>query len=308
MNPVIVYLSRSNERDIKNLKRSLNFLDVNFNNQFNYPVVIFHEDFDSDLIKKIRKNTRSCIKFIKVKFELPDFLSKKEIDECIKNKIDNWHFLMGYRHMCRFFCRSFFDILADNNYDWYWRLDTDSFLLSKINYDIFLFMEKNKYLYGYMVRLTECEEAAKDLSNHTNKFIKNNKIKPKFLSEYTRNGKWDRSYYYTNFEISRIDFWRSPEYIKYFDYLDRTGGIYKYRWGDAAIHFIALSMFVEKQQIHQFNDVAYWHRVFLNIPNSYKKGEPLFWEFYVRVLLIKAGIIFSKYRHIIIKKIAKVKL
>ena len=76
---------------------------------------------------------------------------------------------------------------------------------------------------------------------------------------FFENGKWNMKIYYTNFEISKLSFWRSHEYMNFFDYLDGLGGIYKYRWGDAPIHTLALSIFLPDTKIHCFKDISYKH-------------------------------------------------
>lgn len=41
----------------------------------------------------------------------------------------------------------------------------------------------------------------------------------------------------SNFEIARIDFWRSEAYRAYFDHLDKSGGFFYERWGDGKSPF-----------------------------------------------------------------------
>lgn len=258
---VVVYLARSKPKDIAELKLSLSLLDVNFNDKFKYPVIIFHEDINENLMKKIREATRSKVQFEKVRFEIPDFLNKEKIPEFIY--VDGDCFSIGYRHMCRFFSGIIFQHPALKEYDYYWRLDTDSFLLDKINYDVFQFMQERDLEYGY-IDIFKDEPASKGLWDTTKKYIEDNNIKPKFLHKFMSNGVWDRSYYYTNFEISKLDFWRSDEFISFFNYLDRSGGIYKYRWGDHVIHLLAVSMFVSEDHVHKFSDIAYQHQGFIN--------------------------------------------
>ena len=40
---------------------------------------------------------------------------------------------------------------------------------------------------------------------------------------------WDRTVYYTNFFITRVALFRRPDVWRFLQYLDRTGGIYRYR-------------------------------------------------------------------------------
>jgi alpha 1,2-mannosyltransferase len=262
MKATILYLARSKRGDIENLKHSLSLLDINFNDKFNYPVIIFHEDFNESLLEDIQKSTRSNLKFEKVDFQVPDFLKNEAIPEFIY--VDGFEFSIGYRHMCRFFSGLIYQNPALKGYDYYWRLDTDSFLLGKIDYDIFRFMQENDYLYGYMCTGIDHPDVVNGIWDITKKYIEANDIKPTFLQKFTPGGIWDMTGFGTNFEISNLDFWHSSEFKKYFDYLDHEGGIYKHRWGDNDIHFLAVSMFIPEDRIHKFEDIAYQHQSFIN--------------------------------------------
>lgn len=258
----IAYLVRSKPKDIADLKRSLSLLDTNFNNRFNYPVIIFHEDFNESLMGDIQRATHSNLQFEKVKFEIPDFLNKADIPEFVY--ADGFEFSIGFRHMCRFFSGLIFQHPALKDFDYLWRLDADSFVLGKIDYDLFQFMQKNNYFYGYIHILKEHPDFVKGFWDTVKKYIQLNNIRPTFLNKFLQDEGWDRSYYYANFEISKLDFWRSNEFLNFFNYLDRSGGIYKYRWGDTIIHFLAISIFVPENQIHMFNDISYQHQNFVN--------------------------------------------
>jgi alpha 1,2-mannosyltransferase len=264
INAVIVYLVGTKLEDILDLKFSLASLDKNFNNQFKYPIVLFHENLDDATIKEICGLTSSILQFEKVIFKIPDFLNKKEIPESYLG------FSIGYRHMCRFFSGIFFNHPALEAYDWYWRLDTDSYLLRKIKYDVFSFMSQKHYEYGYITMPQEHPEVIKGFWEFTKKYIQENKIQPTFLEKFMDHGSWDRRHYSTNFEISNFNFWRTEPYKSYFNAIDRFGGIYNYRWGDAPIHSLAIYMFMPKYKTHKFNDVSYCHQNFINLPSTPK--------------------------------------
>jgi mannosyltransferase len=57
-------------------------------------------------------------------------------------------------------------------------------------------------------------------------------------------------HFWSNFEIGDLQFWRSPAYGAYFDHLDRAGGFFYERWGDAPVHSIALGLFEDNSRIH----------------------------------------------------------
>ncbi|MFX0072857.1 MAG: hypothetical protein ACFFAO_17405 [Candidatus Hermodarchaeota archaeon] len=258
-NAVIIYLSR--KQDIKDLKKSLNLLDKYFNKKYTYPIIIFHDDF-SDEDKNFFLDKYPNLKFEYIKFKIPPWIDR--------NKIFPGN--IGYNHMCRFFSGELFKHKAIKKYEWYWRLDSDSFFHSKIKYDIFKYMEKNNYIYGYLGErlLKDSPDFVIGLWELTEKYIKNKDINPKYLHEYLdEGGKWDRSLYYTNFEVSNLNFWRSDEYQDYYNVIDKNGGIYYNRWGDASIHLLAVSVFVDKNKVYCFKDIDYSHQDFRPNRKSY---------------------------------------
>jgi alpha 1,2-mannosyltransferase len=50
--------------------------------------------------------------------------------------------------------------------------------------------------------------------------------------------------------------------------LDRDGGFFYERWGDAPVHSIAAALLLKKDEIHFFNDIAYYHVPFTHCPNG----------------------------------------
>ena len=264
MRAAIVYISGSEKQDIMDLKKSLRYLHKNFNNRFQYPVIIFHEDFSEDLLKDIQSAVKPRLRFKKIHLKTPDHIDEEKIKEIIKDK--SWY--LGYLNMIRWCSKDFFLHQVMENFDWYWHFDTDSFLVRKVNYDVFAYMEKNNFNYGYQTIMIEKPYACENFWETTKEYIKSRKIKPTFLDKYLNKGEWDRSYYYADFEISKLDFWRSDKYMNYFDYMDKSGGIYKYRWGDTLFHSMAVFMYMDESETHQFTDIGWKHQRYINDPSK----------------------------------------
>ncbi|CAG8544655.1 15942_t:CDS:2, partial [Acaulospora colombiana] len=176
----------------------------------------------------------------------------------------------SYRHMCRFNSGFFFRHELMAKYDYYWRLEPGVEFLCDIDYDPFRFIQKNNITYGFTISLLELQETIPTLWDTVLKFSKeypqyvNEKNVIRFMSQTgtTYNG----CHFWSNFEIGDLNFWRREAYLKFFDYLDRAGGFFYERWGDAPVHSIALALFLEKSQIHFFNDIGYKHSPFQHCP------------------------------------------
>lgn len=74
--------------------------------------------------------------------------------------------------------------------------------------------------------------------------------------------------FWSNFEIADLRFFRSKVYSDYFDFLDKSGGFFYERWGDAPVHSIAAAFFLPQSQIHFFHDIGYRHSPYIRCPQD----------------------------------------
>ena len=252
-----IYLLTYSSR-LKYIKRILSQIDQYFNEQFQYPIIIFHEKDLRELIPTVRGYSKSDIYFQEVYFTLPSFLTKPVVSNipCTSH--------ISYRHMCRFHAKGIYEEPIMQNLDLVWRLDDDSEILRPIKYDVFQFMNTHNYTYGYVIMHWDARACTTGLWKATDEFIQSRHIQAKFFHSWK-----EPRLYYNNFEISNLRLWMSRGYKDYIDYLDRLGGIFYHRWGDAPIKDIAVSMFLQQNQTHYFQDIAYRHRSMENlIPDS----------------------------------------
>jgi len=70
---------------------------------------------------------------------------------------------------------------------------------------------------------------------------------------------------FNNFFVTDVKFWISPEVEKFLSFIDRSGGIYSHRWGDADMHTATVSMFMNKSSVYQFNEFAYKHGAMVDV-------------------------------------------
>ncbi len=300
-NGVILYLARSSQADVADLIKSLKLLRKNFLKRFSYPVIVFvEESFTSEWKKLIQKDAGIRCRFETVRFEVPSFLAGEQFPEYVLEP----KFKMGYRHMCRFFSGVIYRHPALRDFKWYWRLDTDSFVFGRVKYDPFKFMQKHGLRYGYPVISEDNPVVTEGLWDVTKKYIREKGIEPAFLSKYLdERGDWNRAMFYTNFEISDLDFWRSEAYQDYFDRLDRSGGIYRHRWGDAPIHLLGVAMLMPEEQTHRFQDIPYQHQNFVIDPDKdkwYRRVHDRVRVFFKRFREDGTRASLRRYRHILI--------
>jgi len=260
MNAAIVYLTR--KQDIDLLVKSLYLLNNFFIKKYEYPVIILEDDLEEEDKEKIKLSLndtkiKNFINFKNIKFTLPSSLS---LDPNLYNPPLN-EFKMGYRSMCQFFSGEIFQDKDLQNYEWIWRLDSDSYILNSINYDPFKFMEQNNKVYGYISEYMEDQPyVVEGLFESTKQFIEQNKIQPNKILQHSLISGWNCEMFYTNFEIINTEFIKKSGYMKYYDFLNSTNNIFYKRWGDAPIRWLGINMFANENQIYCIKDISYQHQ------------------------------------------------
>jgi len=180
---------------------------------------------------------------------------------------------LPYRNMCRFNSGFFFRHELMMKYDYYWRIEPNVKFYCDLHYDPFLFMQDNKKVYGFTISLPEYGETIETLWDTTKDFMKQHPEliakdnAMKFLSD-DGGQTYNRCHFWSNFEIGDLNFWRGTAYTKFFEHLDKTGGFYYERWGDAPVHSIGAALLARKDQIHFFNEVGYKHEPFMHCPTG----------------------------------------
>lgn len=247
MNAVLVWLCRSTQESVANLLRSMDFASRNFLRWSPADILVFHEDgFDEDAVRRGAKtlNLPGNLRFAKV-----DFSAVKPGFENLAQQA------RGYRHMCHFFGDDIFNRAELSCYDYFMRLDDDSYILSQIKFNVFDKMSKEGIKYSYRFEMTENKNVCQGLLETAQAFIDAN-------PHLNRTGARPKKVklYYTNFEICDLKWFQSEPWKKYFEAIDAANGIWTNRWGDAPIRWLGLQYLLVPKEILPLKWMAYQHQ------------------------------------------------
>lgn len=276
-NAVVLILCRNNDKD--SITKTIRNFESMFNKNFHYPYVFLNdEEFTEEFKDSIRSVVSSVVEFGKLdkeEWEPPSWIDMNKVNAEMK-KMEDRKIIYGgslsYRKMCRFFSGFFYRNKLVQKYDYYWRIEPDVTFLCEIDYDPFAYLRENNKQYGFVISLIDFMETIPSLFGETMKFITNNlnSIGKASGNRFILNE--DRSYngchFWSNFEIGSFNFFRSDTYQRYFDWLDKAGGFFYERWGDAPVHSIAASLFLNRDQVHFFSDIGYEHPPFQHCPRE----------------------------------------
>jgi hypothetical protein len=243
---------------LKSLVKSIKSVDDNFNHKYKYPIVVFvEENLNNDQDRRrIHSMTDTSPLYIQVvHFDIPSYVNRSAVPRMAgfgarKRTI-------GYRHMCRFHAGGVYEqpIMKSPGLEYGWRLDDDSLIKKSIGYDVFAMMRERNWQYGYHKINEGWSPVDKDLWDAVDRYIEKTSLVPTFYRQWPKNA----ARYFNNFEISDLRVWMSKPYQDYFSFIDHLGGIYYYKWGDAAIKTIAVTLFIPREKTHLFSDIAYAH-------------------------------------------------
>ncbi|KAK7997865.1 Nitrilotriacetate monooxygenase component A/pristinamycin IIA synthase subunit A [Apiospora arundinis] len=280
MNATFVTLARNS--DIWDIARSIRQVEDRFNKRYNYDWVFLNDKpFDATFKKVTSSLVSGKTHYGEIGHEhwsFPDFIDQdkaKKVREDMAQRKIIYGDSVSYRHMCRFESGFFFRQPLMMNYEWYWRVEPSIELFCDVHYDPFRFMAENKKKYSFVLSLYEYVETIPTLWDSVKKFMKNHPEhiatgnSMAFLSD-DGGDTYNHCHMWSNFEVGNLNWLRSQAYIDFFESLDKDGGFFYERWGDAPVHSIAAGLLLKKEEIHFFNDIAYYHVPFTHCPTGEK--------------------------------------
>ncbi|KAF2754786.1 alpha-1,2 mannosyltransferase KTR1 [Pseudovirgaria hyperparasitica] len=288
INATLLSLVRNEE--VNDLLQSMRDLERTWNHKFNYPWLFINDKpFSEEFKRKTRAATKAEVRYEIVPedhWAVPSWINDDLYHESVEILTEQNVQYMGktsYHQMCRWNSGMFYHLPALQDVRYYWRVEPNVHFFCDVDYDVFAYMQDHNKTYGFTINLYDSPQSVATLWPETEKFIADH---PEYLHKNNaldwvtdsatrpehnlKAGGYSTCHFWSNFEVADMEFWRSPAYEDYFAHLDRAGGFFYERWGDAPVHSIALGLFEDKEKIHWFRDIGYQHIPFFNCPNSPK--------------------------------------
>lgn len=172
-----------------------------------------------------------------------------------------WNYLL----MIRFWFKSLFELPQLKNYQYIMRLDDDSRIRGRW-FNVFDEMRRKDAVYF----ANNCDVDLEDqlpgtmlVANFTSNYVKTNGIVPKQM-EMLKNAFSNRTVknFYNNFEVCRLDFFRSESIQHWAQAIDDSLGIFRYRWGDAVLRYLTVAVFARPEQVlhRDLYNLTYCHK------------------------------------------------
>ena len=217
MKNCLIYSVKADQRHLQHLNNSLKLVRDNLNP--------FTEDMDILFFcdPEVADQVTSIISELKITNEckMLEFNTiQPEYNQSIQNRIIG---NTSYKNMCRFWAGEIFKNKEVLKYDYYMRLDCDSYITSPIRFNPFEILKEKNKIYGFISGgvFLDSPDVCRDLNvtlkqfevDHPELIVKGCDFKEGTL-------------YYTNFEICKVKEFAESNYMRLYEYLDKSGGIY----------------------------------------------------------------------------------
>lgn len=220
------------------------------------------------VLQALRTNTFSQETIPKEHWAVPHWINNDLFQESalmLQEQDIQYANMVSYHQMCRWNSGLFYKHPALANVRYYWRVEPKVHFFCDVDYDVFRYMADHNKTYGFTINLYDAPQSIPTLWPETLRFLE---AHPEYVHENSArdwlednerrpghnvkaNG-YSTCHFWSNFEIADMEFWRSKAYEDYFEHLDRAGGFFYERWGDAPVHSIALGLFEDSSKIHWY--------------------------------------------------------
>lgn len=159
--------------------------------------------------------------------------------------------------MMRWFGILIWKYLTAEGYSHVMRMDDDSFIHSKIQYDLFQYLRVNGKRYAFRQPVVD-DAVGKGYDEMIDKFlIDNSDATTQELSEHFKR---DRNVgFYNNWFMADLSFFASTPVSTLLDIIDKSKLIYTQRTGDLVIHSTVVRLFLRPEEIYWARDFTYEH-------------------------------------------------
>ncbi|AQZ16627.1 (ZYRO0B01672g) [Zygosaccharomyces parabailii] len=269
-NDVLLTLIRNSELD--QMVKTIEMFERRFNSRYHYDWWFMNdEEFTEDFKAIVTNLVSGRSRFIKIPKELwsyPEHIDQERAASSRQTYREQKIMYGGsesYRFMCRFNSGLFYKLPELKDIEYYWRVEPGTRFTCDISYDVFQYMRENDKIYAFNMALQENQKTIPSLWNATKEFMNANPmaVNPDNLMGFVTDDEgetYNLCHFWSNFEIANLKFFRSPAYESYFEFLDKKGGFFYERWGDAPVHTLAVAIMAPAESIHFVANTGYYHQ------------------------------------------------
>lgn len=172
--------------------------------------------------------------------------------------------IIGYKRMCAFWFSGFLRVPLLQDYRYLLRLDDDSCILGKINFDVFQHLKSRNIHYAYREIGLDPKDVVVGLGDFVDHYVKGKAINithptvyPKVLKKGASSDNMPT--FDTNIEIIDMKRFLERDIAEFAHWVDTSKMIFHRRWGDAPLRLVEAMVFLDEDKVMRLCDFDYQH-------------------------------------------------
>ncbi|OAD04904.1 glycosyltransferase family 15 protein [Mucor lusitanicus CBS 277.49] len=283
-----IAFAHGDKESLSDLRQTMRTIEDVFNKHHHYPYVIFtDDDLSTEYKELVASITQGDVRFEKV----------TQYEYGYGNTTDQFRALLArnylkdtqgnteeFRFKSRLMAGTIFNHAVFDELDYFWRFEPGTEYMCPIDFDPFQYMLDNHKEISYSMASYEKQETIPSLFKAVTKFKRQHAewhpsvdvADDSLMSLMTNedDGQYNRCYFWNSFQIATTRFFKSEAYQAFFEFIDKEDGIFYERWADPVIQSLAAALFLDRNQVHFWEDVGYRYRYLYN----HCPSERAIWE------------------------------
>lgn len=256
---------------VRKLTMTLDLLFAHYNEAQGNDVIICHEgDFDAEA-QQFYTNKYKGLRFFLLTGNNWAAVPPSAADRRSWVTPSTWPpFGVGYRKMIRWWFVRVWPAMHALGYTHVMRLDDDSFLLSRIPYNVFDFMASAGFTYAYRNIARESGETDGQFYAFVRRYYHVAGLNSTgwlldacpgatSIADFTPSFCGEMFGVYNNFFVSEVAFWMREDVQHFINSVDRSGRMFTHRWNDLILQSVAVQLFCPRERVHRFLGWGYAH-------------------------------------------------
>ncbi|KAI8144651.1 nucleotide-diphospho-sugar transferase [Fennellomyces sp. T-0311] len=242
--------------DLQSARASMRSVEDRFNHQFGYPWVILSSRYISPEFRKyITMITDAPVYFGKIDLEAwvqPHWVST-DLAEMAMQALDargiRYGSSLSFRQRARYHAGFYFHHPLMQNVDYSWRVEPGSYYSCDLMDDPFFHMKSHNKTVGFVLTVLHGSETI-------------------MMWSFNADASYNFCHIQSSFQIINMAFLRSSQYMRYFNFIDSSGGFFYERWDEGTVLTMAASLFLRKNEVQFFNQMGFEHGGLSHCPMS----------------------------------------
>lgn len=256
-------LYKTKRTEIAQFRKTLARLHEHFNKHHHYPVVLFVQN--KDRWRHLQFDSSVRLHFIEVdpaQWAVPSFVQDYPTVFRLRSSPAHHGFNVQYRQMSRYaagYLLNHPELAA--RFDYVLKLDADSVPYKDWTGDPFQRMADGQKKYAFWILYDDTSDVTDHLWETFQEYLKEKKRvlkQPLLLTD--ANGQYKRTTFYGCVIGASTSFFNTPGYTELFEWFDRRGGWFKYRWDEQKIQAFYVSLNLEASEVEYLDYVFVVHQ------------------------------------------------